>query len=141
MPNTITEYNVFSANTLIRSARVNTNFANYRGDIIPINTDTATASDNSHDLGVIDHQWRYIYGAELRLRGSGYIKFDTATSSIQFSNDSSTTYNIIPNSYDSTKYIGTPNTVNSWRVVNSTGTLVFEKYETGGSWVEYLRLP
>lgn len=68
---TITSYPVFSQNTKARAAEVNTNFSNHRGHNIPINTDTATASDLTHDLGADDHRWRANY--------VGSIDFETST--------------------------------------------------------------
>lgn len=62
--NTITAFFTFVAGTRARAAQVNTNFENFRGNIIPINTDTATASHQTHDLGSSDHQWRRIYLTE-----------------------------------------------------------------------------
>lgn len=61
MPSTITGYNTFSPNTLIKSSEINDNFSNHRGDLIPINSDTATASDNAHDLGKSEHRWKNAY--------------------------------------------------------------------------------
>lgn len=61
MPNTITTYHSFAPNTPARSSEVNTNFNNYRGTILPINSDTATSSDNTHDLGSTEHRWRSGY--------------------------------------------------------------------------------
>lgn len=77
MPNTITAFYTFTANTPARSAEVNTNFDNYRGTIVPINTDTASASDNSHDLGSSEHRWRDAYiGRALVFDGSGTAQID-----------------------------------------------------------------
>lgn len=59
---TITAYYSFTPYTGIKSAEVNANFANHRGHQIPINTDTATTSNLTHDLGSIDHSWRGIFG-------------------------------------------------------------------------------
>lgn len=61
MPNTITAYYTFAPGKKARSANVNTNFSNYRGTVLPIEEDTATASHQSHDLGATDHQWREIF--------------------------------------------------------------------------------
>lgn len=55
MPTTITSYTTFSAGTRARAGEVNTNFSNYRGDILPIETDTATASHRTHDIGSSEH--------------------------------------------------------------------------------------
>lgn len=58
---TITAFNTFVAGTRARAADVNTNFTNFRGHIVPTNADTQTASNNTHDLGATDHQWRRLY--------------------------------------------------------------------------------
>lgn len=58
---TITAYNTFVAGNKARASEVNTNFTNHRGHLVPINTDTTTASNNTHDLGATDRQWRNIY--------------------------------------------------------------------------------
>lgn len=60
-----------------RAQHVNTNFDNFRGHIIPINTDTATASHQTHDLGSADHQFRRIYLKEPPvIAGAGSAKFE-----------------------------------------------------------------
>lgn len=58
---TITAFYSFSAGTVISSSQMNTNFTNLRGHFLPINTDTTTASNRSHDLGASDHAWRKFY--------------------------------------------------------------------------------
>jgi hypothetical protein len=58
---TITGYNTFTGRTRAKATEVNANFQNHRGHNVPINTDTATASDNTHDLGASDHRWREAY--------------------------------------------------------------------------------
>jgi hypothetical protein len=84
MPNTITEFNVFTPGTKARSNQVNTNFTNYRGTILPINSDTASASHLTHDLGSAEHRWKTAFCQTVDLSGS------TTTSSPQITNDSST---------------------------------------------------
>jgi len=61
MPNTTTGFNTFGAGTKARATEVNQNFSNFRGDIIPINESTVTASDGVHNLGGPDHEWLNIY--------------------------------------------------------------------------------
>lgn len=58
---TITTFNTFSPGTKAKSGEVNANFANYRGHLIPVETDTAASSHQEHDLGSSDHEWRTIY--------------------------------------------------------------------------------
>lgn len=70
MPDTITAYYTFNPRTKAKSSEVNQNFNNYRGSILPINTDTQTASDNTHDLGKADKRWRTGYfGTSLDMEG------------------------------------------------------------------------
>lgn len=66
MPSTITTYYTFQPATKARSSQVNTNFSNYRGDILPINEATATASDNTHHLGSSDHRWNTAYLTQIQ---------------------------------------------------------------------------
>lgn len=69
MPNTITSYHTFAANTKARAAQMNTNLSNHRGTLVPINSDTASASDDTHDLGSTEHRWQYVYVRAVDLRG------------------------------------------------------------------------
>ena len=63
MPDTVTSYSTFSPSTKARSSLVNTNFSNHRGTVLPINTDTATASDDTHNLGSTDHNFKKVFVA------------------------------------------------------------------------------
>lgn len=58
---TLTTYYTFVARQKARATQVNANFMNHRGHVIPINTDTASSSDNTHDLGALDHRFRAAY--------------------------------------------------------------------------------
>ena len=78
MPDTITAYNTFSPNTKARATEVNTNFSNHRGTLVPINANTASASDLTHDLGSADHKWRKLYVQDITYDGSTSTTF-TAT--------------------------------------------------------------
>lgn len=64
---TITSYFTFTANTKARSTEVNNNFSVYRGHIIPVNTDTASASNLTHNLGDSTHRWNNAYMKSLFL--------------------------------------------------------------------------
>jgi hypothetical protein len=66
---TITGFNVFVPASMIRSAQMNANFSVFRGHLIPINTDAATSSDLTHDLGAPTHRWNNIYGGVAVLTG------------------------------------------------------------------------
>jgi len=61
---TITSFYEFAPTTVIKSAEMNSNFQNFRGHFLPINTDTATSSNYDHDLGASDHYWRSSYVQE-----------------------------------------------------------------------------
>jgi len=68
---TITSFNEFSANTLIRSSEVNANFDIFRGHIIPVDPNTGTSINATYDIGSTDYQWRNAYfSGELLLNGS-----------------------------------------------------------------------
>jgi len=70
MPSTITSFVTFVAGEKAKAGEVNTNFSNFRGDRVPINSDTQTASNNAHDLGVSSHRWKDINAATINLLGS-----------------------------------------------------------------------
>lgn len=59
--NTITSFITMVAGTRARAQHVNTNFDVFRGNLLPVNTDTATASHQTHNLGSLDHQWKQIH--------------------------------------------------------------------------------
>lgn len=59
---TITSFYSFTAQTVIQSAQMNTNFSNFRGHLIPIDPSTATAINNTYDLGSGTYKWRRVYG-------------------------------------------------------------------------------
>lgn len=85
MPDTITSYNTFAASTKARASEVNTNFSNHRGTLVPINSDTATASTNTHDFGSEEHRWRNAYLGKIDFRSS------TNTASLTLEGDTSNT--------------------------------------------------
>lgn len=58
---TITAYYNFTAGTKAKASQVQNNFDVERGHKIPVNTSTATAADNTYDLGSTDYQWANLY--------------------------------------------------------------------------------
>ena len=67
---TLTAFYSFTALTTIRSAEVNNNFNTFRGHIIPIDPNTATAAASlAYDLGSSDHVWRNLYAQGLYVFG------------------------------------------------------------------------
>ena len=82
---TITAYNTFAAGTKIMSSQVNANFTNHRGHQLPINVDTATAADDTWDLGGDTYRWRNAYLRKVDLRTS------TSTATLTLEGDTSAT--------------------------------------------------
>ncbi len=85
MPSTITTYYTFQPATKARSSQVNTNFSNYRGDLLPINENTVSASNHTHYLGASDHYWAGAYLDQIDLRTS------TTTATLILKGDTSNT--------------------------------------------------
>lgn len=82
MPNTITTYFEFTVGGKARSSEVNTNFANHRGTLVPINADTASSSHLTHDIGSSEHRWNVGYFGTLDMTGAtttAALKFDPDT--------------------------------------------------------------
>jgi hypothetical protein len=71
MANTVTSTDIttFQAGSVARSGQVNSNFDVFRGDLIPINDDTSSASDLTHDLGQLDHRWVDLWVDRIMLSG------------------------------------------------------------------------
>lgn len=85
MPNTITSYFEFTPGTKARSNEVDANFSNHRGTLVPIEENTAAASDLTHDLGSTEHRWSIGYLGTVDLKSS------TATASLQIRGDTALT--------------------------------------------------
>jgi len=58
---TITSFFNFVAGTKARANQVTNNFDVFRGHIIPVAANTATAITNTFDLGSTEYQWRTLY--------------------------------------------------------------------------------
>lgn len=67
MPNTITAFYDFVQGTKARAAQVNTNFGNFRGTLVPIQEDTAAASNLTHSMGTTEHRWSAGYMSSVYL--------------------------------------------------------------------------
>lgn len=80
---TITAFYSFTANTKARATQVNNNFDVFRGHIIPINTATTTAADNTWDLGSLEYNWRNVYAKNFWIghTSSGWSISENTTSS------------------------------------------------------------
>jgi len=87
MANTVTAFYTFSSGSKAQSAQVNNNFDVFRGDMIPVNSDTQTASDLTHDLGHTGHRWKDGYFERIILAGdtsAGTSIGTTSTGNISF---------------------------------------------------------
>lgn len=85
MPETITSYYTFTANTRAKAAEVGGNFSNYRGTYLPIRTDTATAADDTYNLGNDSYRFDTAFVRTIDFRTS------TATSTLELEGDTSNT--------------------------------------------------
>lgn len=85
MPDTITSFTEFAAGTKARAAQVNENFANYRGNLLPINALTASASHLTHNLGSTSHRFLTSYVGQVDFESS------TATAAVAVKGDTSAT--------------------------------------------------
>lgn len=85
MPETITTFPVAVANTKARATDFNEAHAHRRGTMIPINEDTATASDNTHNLGSDEHRWLGAYVSKVDLETG------TTTATLVFQGQSTNT--------------------------------------------------
>lgn len=65
---TITAFYNFAANTKARASQVNGNFDAFRGHLLPVSPSTATAENNTWDLGSMGYRWRlgYFRGVDLQ---------------------------------------------------------------------------
>lgn len=87
---TITSFYTFTANTRARATQVNGNFSVFRGHLLPIDPNTATAISNTYDLGSTEYYWRTVYGKTFNVMGAATtsaatIAVDTATGQLVFS--------------------------------------------------------
>lgn len=64
---TITSFYSFTQNTKARASQVNTNFSTFRGHIVPVDPNTATAIHNTYDLGSTEYRWRNVYSRSIDL--------------------------------------------------------------------------
>lgn len=68
---TITAFYSFTANTKARASYVNTNFSNYRGHIIAIDPNTATAATTeTYDIGSTEYRWRTGYFRDIDIKAN-----------------------------------------------------------------------
>jgi len=87
MPTSITGYTTFVSGTTISSSEVNANFSNHRGDLLPINTNTASASTITHGLGTAEHRWAGSFVEK--------INFGQTTTSWRIEDDTTTVGNLV----------------------------------------------
>ncbi len=90
---TITSFYTFSPYTKSRSIQVNANFSNLRWHALPIDPNTATAVDQTYDMGVSDYRWRagYMRGASTSISaGSSIIMSGHTADGFQFKKSTTT---------------------------------------------------
>lgn len=88
MPSTITTYFTFQAATPAKSSEVNNNFSNYRGNLLPINENTTTASNLTHYVGLADHIWAGGYFETMNFGNSSsawLVSQNVSTAAFEFS--------------------------------------------------------
>jgi len=67
---TITSFFTFVANTKAKASQANTNFSNFRGTLVPIDPNTAAATDLTYDIGSDEHRWNAGYFGSIDLETS-----------------------------------------------------------------------
>jgi hypothetical protein len=109
---TITSFYSFTANTKARASQVNTNFSNFRGHILPTDPNTATAINNTYDLGSNEYKWRnsYIENMFIGYTSTGWSMIDstTAVGAVHFKKNGVTKKAIydVNGAYTSSAYAG-----------------------------------
>jgi len=98
---TITAFYDFEPGTIIRSAQVDNNFNTFRGHIIPVHPNTATAgTSGSYDLGSEEHYWGKLHGiasnfaeqatsSSISTPGAGFLSLFAKDNSTLYIKDSS----------------------------------------------------
>jgi hypothetical protein len=136
MPNTITAYTTFVANTPARAAEVNANLANHRGTLVPINEDSASASDNTHDNGTDEHRWRVLYTNSLDFETSTNTatlvlqgQTSNTTGAFEFLIEGVTGASIEPGKITTDRVIGTQRTdIDGWSLGETLGGINFSTF-------------
>lgn len=59
---TVTGFTAFSANTLIKSSDINTNFNLWRGHILPVDASVSASATLTYDVGSTTYRWRDVFG-------------------------------------------------------------------------------
>lgn len=116
---TSTDLSTFVSGTVIKSAKMNTNFSIWRGHNIPVDASASAAANNSYDLGSTDYRWRYVYGKSVPV-----IVSTTGSMSITSSVDI-----VLMNTTAATTTANLPSAVGFY------GTLTIKNIGTGGKTV------
>lgn len=110
---TITAFYTFSANTQIKSSEHNANFNNFRGHLIAIDPNTATAAATlTYDLGATDKYWRAGYIGQVNANTvsvSSLVATTAAVTSLAVTNTitSLTVGTLVSTSINATSIVGT----------------------------------
>lgn len=88
---TITAFYQFTALTVIESAKVNSNFSTFRGNLLPVDPTLAAANDNGYNLGAADRRWSNIFLGESAVFSSQTTtSIDTPASGLALFNNNGT---------------------------------------------------
>lgn len=135
MPTSITAYTTFTSGTTISSSEVNTNFSNHRGDLIPINTDTATASNLTHGIGTAEHRYAESFVEKVnygQTTTSWRVEDDTTTvGDLVFKLNGSTVAKINSGGFDINSY--TTTAVESYTATSSDVFVNYDSTLTAGA--------
>jgi|GEM_PF-4683102 len=121
MANTITAFHTAVAGTKARAAHFNTNFSNFRGDLIPIEPLTATGAHLTYNLGTPEYRWDSIRGRVIDLIGA------TTTANLQIYRDSAATLGAFNFGIGSTT-VGQIRSTGAWFKSNYT---ISAEFDTG----------
>lgn len=118
---TISAYYSFQATQKAYANRVNNNFSNLRGHIIPINPNAASAIDNTYDLGSSSYRWKDCF-----INYDIYFKSATTTSLAKLSNDLTNSTGAYSFQIGGTERYNFATTIAAYNLATSTGSFVWQ---------------
>lgn len=139
MPSTITTYYIFAPGTKARSSQVNNNFANHRGDLLPISDSTATATHLTNNLGASDKRWLRLYADNVDFTPASatvnlILRGDTSNTAGAwlFQTNSATSARVLSTGFDGTTI--SPGTTPDTALTNTARILTSVTFTANGSW-------
>lgn len=124
---TITAFYTFSANTQIKSSEHNANFNNFRGHLIAIDPNTATAAATlTYDLGATDKYWRAGYVGQVNANTVSVSSLVATTATVTtFSGTSINATTIVGTTISGTSIVGTTITATTLVSTSINATTIF----------------